>query len=158
MKWPTSAHSRVLLTSRLRISLERGRGCGSPPCQSQAQRTPAWKQSPLLERVARIVFIVLLTRSGAAVHVARLHSAFQWEAAHRALATMKQGYEMFRPTFAQDDPMTWPRPGSTEVLHVSPHGRNAEDVLPLPDGQSHVRSSFWLNQSFVQLLIRLNDE
>lgn len=52
--------------------------------------------------------------------------------------------------------MSWPRSAATEVLHVRPHGRDGKDVLPLPDGRSHVRSSFWLNQSFMQLLIRLN--
>ena len=116
-----------------------------------------WERSPLRERVERVVFVVLLTRRGAAVHEARLHNVFPWEADHRTIATMEQEYEMFRLAFAQDDPATWPRPGMTEVLHVRPHGRDAKDVLPLPGGRTHVRSSFWLNQSFVQLLIRLND-
>ena len=116
-----------------------------------------WEESPLRGRVSRIVFVVLLTRRGSAVHEARLHNAFQWEADHRTLATMEQEYERFRLAFAQDDPVDWPRPGATEVLHVRPHGRNAADVLPLPGGRTHVRSSFWLNQSFVRLLIRLND-
>jgi DNA mismatch repair protein MutH len=116
-----------------------------------------WEESALRERVARIVFIVLLFRKGAAVHEARLHNVFQWEADHRTLATMEQEYEWFRNAFAYEDPVAWPRPGMTEILHVRPHGRDATDVLPLPGGRFHVRSSFWLNQPFVQLLIRLND-
>ena len=116
-----------------------------------------WSESPLRERVTRMLFIVLLARKGAAVQDAYLHSAFAWEADHRTLATMEYEYERFRRAFAEDDPVRWPRPATTEVLHVRPHGRDGNDVRPLPDGRSHVRSSFWLNQPFVQLLIRLNE-
>jgi DNA mismatch repair protein MutH len=115
-----------------------------------------WAESPLRERIARIAFVVLLTPRGGAVGDARLHDAFGWDADDRTLATMEQEYEMFRRAFAEDDPALWPRAGTTETLHVRPHGRDGKDVLPLPHGRTHVRSSFWLNQSFVQLLIRLN--
>lgn len=116
-----------------------------------------WSQSPLRERVARMLFIVLLARKGAEVQDAYLHNAFAWEVDDRTLTTMEHEYERFRSAFAEDHPATWPRPGVTEVLHVRPHGRNGRDVLPLPGGREHVRSSFWLNQPFVQLLIRLNE-
>lgn len=116
-----------------------------------------WSESPLRERVARMLFIVLLAKKGAPVPDAYLHSAFAWEADHRALATMEYEYERFRRAFAEDDPVSWPRPATTEVLHVRPHGRDGKDLRPLPDGRSHIRSSFWLNQPFVQLLIRLNE-
>jgi DNA mismatch repair protein MutH len=116
-----------------------------------------WSESPLRERVARMLFIVLLAHKGAPVPDAYLHSAFGWEADHRTLATMEYEYERFRRAFAEDDPVSWPRPATTEVLHVRPHGRDGKDLRPLPDGRSHVRSSFWLNQPFVQLLIRLNE-
>jgi hypothetical protein len=116
-----------------------------------------WSSSPLRDRVARMLFIVLLAEKGAAVHEARLHNVFRWEADHRTLATMEYEYERFRRAFAEDDPVSWPRPATTEVLHVRPHGRDGKDVRPLPDGRTHVRSSFWLNQPFVQLLIRLNE-
>jgi len=116
-----------------------------------------WAKSPLRERVARMVFVVLLARKGAAVRDASLHSAFAWEADHRTLATMEHEYERFRRAFAEDDPVSWPRPAMTEVLHVRPHGRDGTDVRPLPGGRSHIKSSFWLNQPFVQLLIRLNE-
>ena len=116
-----------------------------------------WSESPLRERVARMLFIVLLAKKGAPVPDAYLHSAFAWEADHRTLATMEYEYERFRRAFAEDDPVSWPRPATTEVLHVRPHGRDGKDLRPLPDGRSHIRSSFWLNQPFVQLLIRLNE-
>ncbi len=115
-----------------------------------------WSESPLRARVSQMVFIVLLAKKGAPVHESYLHGAFAWQADHRTLATMEYEYESFRRAFAEDDPAWWPRPATTEVLHVRPHGRDANDVLPLPGGRSHVRSSFWLNQDFVQLLIRLN--
>lgn len=116
-----------------------------------------WSQSPLRDRVARMVFIVLLARKAAPIGDAYLHRAFAWEADHRSLATMEDEYERFRRGFAEDGPDSWPRPATTEVMHVRPHGRDGTDVPPLPGGRWRVRSSFWLNQPFVQLLIRLND-
>ena len=116
-----------------------------------------WSRSPLRERVTRMLFVVLLAPKGAPVPESRLHLAFAWEADHRTLATMEHEYERFRRAFAEEDPAAWPRPAVTEALHVRPHGRDGRDLRPLPGGRSHVRSSFWLNQSFVQLLIRLSD-
>jgi hypothetical protein len=119
-------------------------------------KTP-WSRSQLKHRLARLLFIVLLARKGAAVQESTLHSAFAWEPDHRTLATMEYEYERFRVAFAEEDPMSWPRPATTEILHVRPHGRDGMDLRPLPGGRLHVRSSFWLNPSFVQLLIRLHE-
>lgn len=48
-----------------------------------------WAHSTLKDRVARMAFIILLTRNGAAVQDSYLHSAFTWAADHRTLATME---------------------------------------------------------------------
>ena len=48
-------------------------------------------------------------------------------------------------------------PKSTEnrVAHVRPHGRNAEDTLPLPDGRRMTKQCFWFNRSYVEEIIGL---
>ena len=42
-------------------------------------------------------------------------------------------------------------PGSSEnrVCHVRPHGRNAKDTYPLPDGREYTKQCFWLNNDYI---------
>ncbi len=42
-------------------------------------------------------------------------------------------------------------PGSSEspVCHVRPHGQNAKDTYPLPDGTEYTKQCFWLNNSYI---------
>lgn len=42
-------------------------------------------------------------------------------------------------------------PGSSEnpVCHVRPHGRNANDTYPLPDGREYTKQCFWLNSDYI---------
>lgn len=42
-------------------------------------------------------------------------------------------------------------PKSTEshVAHVRPHGKDASDTLPLPDGRCMTKQCFWLNRSYI---------
>lgn len=43
----------------------------------------------------------------------------------------------------------FPRQSQTRVAHVRPHGRKGSDKLPLPDGSSHAKQSFWLNPKYI---------
>ncbi len=49
-------------------------------------------------------------------------------------------------------------PGSSEnrVCHVRPHGQNAKDTYPLPDGREYTKQCFWLNNSYIY--DQINDE
>jgi len=76
-----------------------------------------------------------------------------WSAEPDTIETMEREYERFRQAFKDTPPSEWPGQRSTEVLHVRPHGRDGRDVVPLPSGEMHVRSSLWLNQRFVQDVI-----
>ena len=42
-------------------------------------------------------------------------------------------------------------PGSSEnrVCHVRPHGINAKDTYPLPDGREYTKQCFWLNNTYI---------
>lgn len=42
-------------------------------------------------------------------------------------------------------------PGSSEspVCHVRPHGRDAQDTYPLPDGREYTKQCFWLNNDYI---------
>ena len=42
-------------------------------------------------------------------------------------------------------------PGASEnrVCHVRPHGQNAKDTYPLPDGSEYTKQCFWLNNTYI---------
>jgi DNA mismatch repair protein MutH len=42
-----------------------------------------------------------------------------------------------------------PKQSESRVAHVRPHGRNAEDTLPLPDGRMMTKQCFWLNNTYI---------
>lgn len=42
-----------------------------------------------------------------------------------------------------------PKMKENRVAHVRPHGRNAEDTYPLPDGRAYPKQCFWLNNSYI---------
>jgi DNA mismatch repair protein MutH len=44
----------------------------------------------------------------------------------------------------------------TKIIHMRPHGRNANDVYPDPRGNLVTKQCFWLNKEFVWKLVREN--
>jgi DNA mismatch repair protein MutH len=118
----------------------------------EVAETP-WEESDVLATLGRILFVVLDAPRGAKVGEARLRSVVMWSAEPDTIATMEHEYERFRQAFKHTPPSEWPGQRATEVLHVRPHGRDGRDVVPLPNGELHVRSSLWLNQGFVQDVI-----
>lgn len=43
-----------------------------------------------------------------------------------------------------------PKSSESPVAHVRPHGRDASDKLPLPDGRMMTKQCFWLNNTYIQ--------
>ena len=43
-----------------------------------------------------------------------------------------------------------PKQSESPVAHVRPHGRNAADTLPLPDGREMTKQCFWLNNTYIE--------
>lgn len=46
-------------------------------------------------------------------------------------------------------------PGSSEglIMHVRPHGQNSKDLLPLPNGGSFTKQSFWFNRKYIEEVV-----
>ena len=42
-----------------------------------------------------------------------------------------------------------PNASDNRVCHVRPHGQNASDTYPLPDGKEYTKQCFWLNNSYI---------
>lgn len=48
-----------------------------------------------------------------------------------------------------------PKQTESLVAHVRPHGKNASDKLPLPDGRMMTKQCFWLNNTYIEKQIKL---
>jgi len=42
-----------------------------------------------------------------------------------------------------------PKQAESKVAHVRPHGKDASDTLPLPDGREMTKQCFWLNNTYI---------
>lgn len=42
-----------------------------------------------------------------------------------------------------------PNASENRVCHVRPHGQNAADTYPLPDGREYTKQCFWLNNTYI---------
>lgn len=47
-----------------------------------------------------------------------------------------------------------PKQAESPVAHVRPHGKDASDRLPLPDGRMMTKQCFWLNNTYIAAQIK----
>ena len=43
-----------------------------------------------------------------------------------------------------------PKTSESPILHVRPHGANANDTFPTPDGKSATKKGFWFNKKYIK--------
>lgn len=66
----------------------------------------------------------------------------------RTVQTIREGVQLY-PT-ANGVGNNLPKSTESSVAHVRPHGRDASDKAPLPDGRMMTKQCFWLNSSYVK--------
>ena len=67
-----------------------------------------------------------------------------WE---RTVKTLRTGVELVPGPRGVSNNL--PKQSESRVAHVRPHGRDADDKLPLPDGRMMTKQCFWLNNSYI---------
>ncbi len=70
----------------------------------------------------------------------------------RTVDTIKQGVEL-----RMQDGVVYnnlPKQSENRIAHVRPHGKNAADKLPLPDGRMMTKQCFWLNRGYIASILR----
>ena len=61
--------------------------------------------------------------------------------------TIRQGVSLVQTPYGVSNDL--PKQTESPVAHVRPHGRNAADKLPLPDGRMMTKQCFWFNNSYI---------
>ncbi len=51
-----------------------------------------------------------------------------------------------------------PKQSENRVAHVRPHARNVKDTYPLPDGRKMPKQCFWLNNTYIESVIKANEK
>lgn len=67
-----------------------------------------------------------------------------WE---RTVQTLRKGVTLTETVRGVSNDL--PKQSENRVAHVRPHGQDASDTLPLPDGRSMTKQCFWLNNTYV---------
>lgn len=76
-----------------------------------------------------------------------------WE---RTVQTIRQGVSLVQTPYGIKNNL--PKQMGSLVAHVRPHGKNAADKLPLPDGRMMTKQCFWLNNSYIEKQIFMGAE
>lgn len=153
----TEALARLGVTVRtLRIDPQTSRpkeAVSFPAFEPREVARETWERSTLLASLRDFVFIVFTQRHDESILQARLETGFFWRPSPEDLEIMADEWTRFRDAFAESDPERAPTSSETAILHVRPHGRDASDLVQLPDGRPFRRSSFWLNQAYLQRIV-----
>ena len=75
-----------------------------------------------------------------------------WE---RTVETIRNGVDLYLDGNVTRNNL--PKSSENRVSHVRPHGRDSHDTYPLPDGREMTKQCFWLNNSYIEQIIREND-
>ncbi len=51
-----------------------------------------------------------------------------------------------------------PKISESPILHVRPHGQNAKDTYPTPDGKQAIKKCFWLNANYIKEQINESED
>ena len=120
-------------------------------------REESWESSELYNCLAptRFMFVVFREREDGAYV---FHRVLFWNIPNedleevrrvweRTVQTVRQGVRLVQtPRGVSND---LPKQSDSPVAHVRPHGRDAADTLPLPDGRRMTKQCFWLNNTYI---------
>ena len=66
----------------------------------------------------------------------------------RTVQTIREGVQLYQTANGVGNNL--PKATESSVAHVRPHGRDASDKAPLPDGRMMTKQCFWLNSRYVK--------
>ena len=77
--------------------------------------------------------------------------AMFWNVPEKDLNTeIKRVWENTVEKIKNNDYDNLPKISESPILHVRPHGQNANDTYPTPDGKKATKKCFWLNASYIK--------
>ncbi len=79
----------------------------------------------------------------------RFRKAMFWNMPYADRIVAQEAWVKTQNAIRKSMPEYFPRIADRQVVHVRPHGRDAQDTN-LPDGRMYPRQGFWLNQDYIK--------
>lgn len=113
-----------------------------------------WPESDLLGRLNRILFVPLVRSHGDDPRSAVVGRARFWSPTERELNGISVEWDDVRQLIEEGHASRLPPASATTYIHVRPKARDARDRDPAPGGGDVIRKAFWLNQAYVERILR----
>jgi DNA mismatch repair protein MutH len=112
--------------------------------------TQVWEDSDFFEQIEKRFLLVIFRIDERGVE--RLAGTKYWNMPYGDREEAREVWEVtaLKVRASQTD---FPKSSENPVAHVRPHGRNAADVLPLPNGTVFTRQCFWLNRTYLAAVV-----
>jgi len=106
-----------------------------------------WDESNFSEALERkFLFIVFQYDNN---DILRFKKAMFWNMPYEDREEARKVWEFTKKQIIDGNADKLPGMKDSYVAHVRPHGRNADDTIPTPDGKLLVRKCFWLNNNYI---------
>jgi len=107
-----------------------------------------WDSSKIKGMFDRKFFLVVYQKRPADVRV--LRKVMFWTLPIKDLLEVKKVWLATRKAIREGRYDDLPKISDNSVSHIRPHGRNALDIVPTPDGGVTMRRCFWLNAKYIE--------
>ncbi len=107
-----------------------------------------WESSKTREMFERRFFLVVYQKRPDDARV--LRKVMFWSMPMRDLLEMRKVWQAARKAIREGCYEDLPKISDNRVGHIRPHGRNALDVVPTPDGGVTMKRCFWLNAKYIE--------
>ncbi len=113
-----------------------------------------WEASDLLSRLQRMLIVPVYRERRADTAAMRLGRPFFWSPSPAELEGIGREWEAMRSAIDRGEAARLPKASETKYIHVRPKARDARDRDPAPGGIDVIKKSFWLNQRFLERVLR----
>ncbi len=107
-----------------------------------------WETSKIREMFERRFFFVVYQKRSDDARL--LTKVMFWSLPIKDLLEVKKVWQTTRKAIREGRYADLPKMSDNPVSHIRPHGRNALDVVPTPDGGVTMKRCFWLNAKYVE--------
>lgn len=110
-----------------------------------------WEESVLRDMWSKRFFFVINKLAAGGY---RLHRVMFWSLPEVLLdSDVRRVWEKTKRCIMIGDFSDLPKSSESEISHVRPHAKNAQDVDLLPSGKKETKRCFWLNKRFIQNIL-----
>lgn len=109
-----------------------------------------FENSDFIEQLEAKYLFVLFREDTEEKGVYRLSDVMFWQMPDADLDEAKRCYDEMQKRTIEGHADQSVTSKENRCCHVRPHGRNAQDTLPTPDGKQIVKKCFWLNQRYLK--------